>query len=250
MRALRQSAIMILMDNSTSFVLSSVSFFCPAYNDEGNLPELIPTVVSFLQKHSIKFEITIYDDGARDRTGEVADELARKFSHITVVHHEKNKGYSATLKEGFENAKYDYVMYTDGDNQYDVQEFGPYLNLLKDNDVIAGYATKKAVSAFRKFQSWIHNTIINILFFNHLKDINCSMKIFKKEVLKNMEIKSNSVGAFIDAEIMLKANRLGYKISQFPVTQYERKSGLASGSKPKLVLNTIKDMVRLRLNIL
>jgi glycosyltransferase involved in cell wall biosynthesis len=230
--------------------LSSVSFFCPAYNDAGNLPDLIPVVVDFLRKNSEKFEITIIDDAAKDGTGRVADELARKYPNIQVIHHERNKGYNATLQEGFEGGKYDYVMYTDGDNQYDVREFAPYLHLLQSNDVIAGYATKKAVSLLRRSQSFIHNFLINILFGVHFKDINCAMKIFKKPVLDSIPIRSTPRGAFIDAELILKATRLGYKIAQFPVTHYARKSGIASGSKPALVLNTIQDMIKLRFNLI
>ncbi len=235
---------------SNKFIFPSVSFFCPAYYDEGNLPDLIPNVFNFLSKNSKKFEITIIDDGAGDNTGSVADELAKQYPYIQVIHHKKNKGYSATLKEGFEMGKYDYVMYTDGDNQYDVKEFEPYLYLLETHDVLVGFATKKAVSTFRKFQSWVHNTLINILFFVHFRDINCAMKIFKKPVLDKININSNPYGAFVDAELILKAKKLGYKIAQFPVTHYEKKGGIASGSKPRLILNTIIDMLRLRLNLL
>ncbi len=236
--------------NNQDFKLSSVSFFCPAYNDGGNLPDLIPAVHSFLTRNSEKFEIVIIHDGGKDNTGEVADELAQKFSNVRVIHHEKNKGYNATLKEGFEGGKYEYVMYTDGDNQYDVNEFEPYLHLLKDNDVIAGYATKKAVSEMRKFQSLVHNTLINILFLSHFRDINCAMKIFKKPVLDKITINCNPYGAFIDAELILKSKALGFKIAQFPVTHYERKTGLASGSKPKLVWDTFKDMLKLRFGLM
>jgi glycosyltransferase involved in cell wall biosynthesis len=238
------------MNNQKSFKLSSVSFFCPAYNDEGNLPDLIPNVFKFLSENSEKFEIIIIDDGGPDKTGEVADELAQRFPNTRVIHHSQNKGYTATLKEGFETGKYDFVCYTDGDNQYDINDLGPYLYLLQNNDVIAGYATKKAVSNFRKFQSWVHNTLINILFLTHFRDINAALKIFKKPVLDKIKINSSPYGAFIDAELILKAHKLGFKIAQFPVIHYERKSGVASGSKPKVILNTIKDMVKLRLNLL
>ncbi len=232
------------------FKIKSISFFCPAYHDALNLPDLIPNVFNFLQKHSEEFEIVIIEDGSPDNTGEVADNLAKKFPYTRVIHHAKNKGYTATLKEGFENAKYDYVMYTDGDNQYNIWDFEPYLHLLKTNDVISGYAVKKAVSLFRRFQSWVHNSLIKILFLVNFRDINCSMKIFKKKVLNSIEIKSSLYGGFIDAELILKSKRMGFKVAQFPVVHYERKSGIASGSKPKVVLNTIKDMILLRLNLL
>lgn len=230
--------------------LNSVSFFCPAYNDAGNLPDLIPAVVLFLQRNANKFQITIIDDGAKDGTDQVADEMVRSYPNVKAIHHKKNKGYNATLKEGFESGIYDYVMYTDGDNQYNVMEFEPSLHLLKTNDVIAGYAIKKAASPFRKFQSWVFNIIVNILFLSNFKDINCAMKIFKRPVLEKIKINCNSRGAFIDAELILKAKKLGFKIRQFPVTHYERKSGVASGSKPGVIWNTIKDMIKLRLNLL
>ncbi|MEK7180171.1 MAG: glycosyltransferase family 2 protein [Patescibacteria group bacterium] len=236
--------------NKDIFKLSSISFFCPAYNDALNLPELIPNVSKFLEKHTSLYEIVIIEDGSPDKTGEVADTLSRQFPHVRVIHHEKNRGYSATLKEGFEKASYDYVMYTDGDNQYNVFDFEPYLQLLEQNDVIAGYAVTKAVSSFRRFQSFVHNFLISILFLTHFKDINCSMKIFKKKVLQEIEIKSNPSGAFIDAELILKARQKGFKIRQFPVVHYARRNGIASGSKPSLILNTVKDMVKFRLGLL
>jgi glycosyltransferase involved in cell wall biosynthesis len=235
------------MDNQK---LSSVSFFCPAYNDAGNLPDLIPNVHKFLTEHTEKFEIIIIHDGGEDHTGEVADEMALKFSNTRVIHHAQNKGYTATLKEGFEVGQYAYIMYTDGDNQYDVFDFEPALYLLQSNDIISGYAIKKAVSPYRKLQSGIHNFIINILFGVSFKDINCSMKIIKKEVLSRITINSSPFGAFVDSELLLKAKKLGYKIAQFPVVHYERKSGIASGTKPALILYTIKDMLRLRFNLL
>lgn len=232
------------------FKIKSISFFCPAYHDALNLPDLIPNVFEFLKKNSEEFEIVIIEDGSPDNTGEVADKLAKEFPYVRVVHHKKNEGYTATLKEGFENAKYDYVMYTDGDNQYNIWDFEPHLYLLETSDVIAGYAVKKAVSPFRRFQSWVHNFLIRVLFLVDFKDINCSMKIFKKKVLKSIEIKSSLYGGFIDAELILKAKKMGFVVSQFPVVHYERKSGIASGSKPRMILNTVKDMILLRLNLL
>lgn len=228
--------------------LSSVSFFCPAYNDAGNLPELIPTVSEFLSKYAEKYEIVIIEDGSPDKTGEVADDLATKYPNVRVIHHIKNLGYGRTLKHGFLDAKYDYVMYTDGDNQYNVKEFGDYLSLLGDSDILHGYVTEKAVSTARKIQSSIFNFIVKVIFFTNVKDVNCSMKIYKKEVLNSIKIESNS--AFIDAEMILKAKRKGFNVAYFPVTHYERATGLASGSKPNIVIGTIIDMIKFRFGLL
>ena len=226
----------------------NISFFCPAYNDEDNLPNLIPVVHKLLSEVSNKFEIIIVEDGSPDRTGEVAEQLARQYPYIRVIHHSKNLGYGVTLKDGFENSKYDYVMYTDGDNQYDVNEFMPALPLLEDVDIISGYAKKKAVSFRRRIQSQLFNHLVRILFGVNLKDINCSMKIYNRKTIDAIDIKSNS--AFIDAEMLIKAKKNDFSIAQFPVTHYEREGGIASGSKFSVVVDTIKDMVRFRLGVL
>lgn len=230
--------------------LSSVSFFCPAYHDAENLPDLIPAVHAFLAKHARVFEIVIIEDGSPDDTGKVADDLARRFANVRVVHHAKNQGYTATLREGFQGARYDYVMYTDGDNQYDITDFEPYLHLLAENDLISGYARVKAASRRRALQSLVFNALIALLFFRWYRDVNCSMKIIRRDALARIPLRSNPRGAFIDAELVLRAQRAGLRIAQFPVTHYARKSGIASGSKPGLIWETLKDAFKLRMGML
>lgn len=228
--------------------LSSVSFFCPAYYDEKNLPILIPYVVQLLKEITDIFEIIIIHDGSPDKTGEVADRLAREFSYVRVIHHPKNLGYGVTLRDGFLSAQYDYIMYTDGDNQYDVHEFLPYLHLLETADIMSGYAFQKAISFCRKAQSFVYNWLIKILFFTEYRDINCSMKIYKRKILNAISIKSGS--CFIDAEMIIKSKKAGFEIAQFPVTHFPRAKGLASGSKMSVIASTVIDMIKFRIGLL
>jgi glycosyltransferase involved in cell wall biosynthesis len=160
---------------------SSISFFCPAYNEEKNLPHLIPKVDALLSSLSDTYEILIIENGSRDRTAHVADELAKKYQHVRALHYEKGLGYGGALIEGFKEAKYDFVCYTDGDNQYDVEELREGFALLDSADVASGYVRAKAVSTYRKVQSVVFNMLISILFFVRIRDINCSMKIYKRK---------------------------------------------------------------------
>jgi len=228
--------------------MPSVSFFCPAYHDEKNLPVLIPRVHQFLSEVADTFEVIIVHDGSPDKTGEVADRLAVQFPHVRVLHHPKNMGYGATLRDGFMAARYDYVMYTDGDNQYDVREFSPYLHLLRTADVLSGYVTQKAVSPRRKVQSLVYNGLIAALFFVRCRDIDCAMKIYSRKAIASMSLKSTS--CFIDAEMIIKSTRAGLKVAQFPVTHFPRMEGLASGSKPAVIAATVRDMLKFRLGLL
>jgi glycosyltransferase involved in cell wall biosynthesis len=228
--------------------LSSVSFFCPAYHDEKNLPRLIPAVVAFLEGVTDTYEILVIHDGGPDRTGAVADELAAAHPRVRVIHHARNLGYGATLKEGFRTARHDYVMYTDGDAQFDVREFGPVLPLLDSHDVLSGYALTKAASFGRKVQSFAYNALLFVLFGSRWRDANCSMKVYKRRVLDRIDIRSTS--AFIDAEMLLNARRAGFSIAQFQVTHYPRLEGVAHGSKPLVIAGTIWDMLKFRLGLL
>ncbi len=226
---------------------STFSFFCPAYHDEANLPLLIPKVHAFLAAIADTYEIIIVEDGSPDRTGAVADQLAKTYPCVRVIHHPKNMGYGAALKTGFQSARYEYVMYTDGDNQYDVQESLPFLHLLNNADILSGYALKKATSWWRKLQSITYNIVLAILFGHYLRDVNCSMKIIRKSVLDSLKLESAS--AFIDAELILKARRQKYRILQFPVHHYARTAGRASGSRLSVIIPTIKDMLHMRFRL-
>jgi glycosyltransferase involved in cell wall biosynthesis len=225
-----------------------MSFFCPAYNDEENLPELIPRVHGFLSRIADAFEIIIIEDGSPDRTGEVADQLASQYPEVRVIHHATNRGYGATLREGFRIARHDYVMYTDGDNQYDVTEFLPHLSDLADADILAGHATKRPLTVRRRLQSAVYNFLIGLLFFSYFRDVNCSMKILSRGALGSIELVSDS--AFLDAEILLRAKRKGLRVKQFPVTQYQRTKGVGSGSNLSVILPTIRDLFLFRLGLL
>lgn len=220
----------------------TISFFCPAYNDEKNLPILIPKVIKLLKKIASKFEIVIIEDGSPDETGKVADQLAHKNPKIIrVVHHKKNLGYGAALRRGFKEAnKYDFVFFTDGDNQFDVNELEKFVPFFSSFDAVVGYRTNRALNFMRIVQTFIFNYLIRILFGVKVKDINCSMKVIKKSVLNKLDLKSNS--SFIEAEFFIKLKREKAKVKELGVSHYPRTHGVASGGKPVVVLNTLKDM--------
>jgi glycosyltransferase involved in cell wall biosynthesis len=227
---------------------SSISFFCPAYNEEKNLPEVVAKAHGLLSSLTDTFEILIIENGSRDRTAEVADELAKKYPGVKAMHYAKGLGYGGALMEGFKHAKYDYVCYTDGDNQYNLDELRTGFDLIENADVTSGYVRAKAVSPFRKIQSHIFNLLIMLLFLVKIRDINCSMKIYKRKVLETIPIKSRS--AFIDAEMLIRAYRAGFTIAQFPVTHFHRTSGVAIGSKPSVIWETFVDLLKYRFNLL
>lgn len=226
-----------------------ISFFCPAYYDEENLPALIPKVVECLEKVASDYEVIIVEDGSPDNTAKVADELAAKYDKVRVVHHAENRGYGGALRTGFAEAKrFETVFYTDGDGQFDICEIDRLIALLDTADVILGYRINREDTLMRRFQSKVFNFTGRLFFKVRVKDINAAFKLFKRPVIDSMTITSDSVA--INVEMLAKAKKNGFKIAETGVTHYPRTAGPASGGKPSVILGTIKDMARVHRELL
>jgi glycosyltransferase involved in cell wall biosynthesis len=222
-----------------------LSVFFPAYYDEGNIAKVVESAVKVLEELKLKdYEVVVIEDGSPDRTGEVADEMALRFEKVHVIHHEKNMGYGATLKDGFTSAKLDYVFYTDGDNQFDLNELKRFVALVPYADMIVGYRKKKQYSLYRKFTSLSYNYLLKLIFGLDYWDIDCAFKLFRRDLFDKITI--NSVDAFIDAEIMLKAKLLGYTSIEMGVTHLPRVDGVSTGARPSVILRTIKEVFEYR----
>lgn len=223
----------------------SLSVFFPAYYDEKNIGKVVESAVRVLDELKLKdYEITIIEDGSPDKTGEAADELALRFEKVKVIHHKKNMGYGATLKEGFLTAGLDYVFYTDGDNQFDLDELKKFVALIPYSDIIVGYRKQKQYSLYRKFTSLCYNYFLRLLFDIHYWDIDCAFKIFPTRLFKEIQIES--VDAFIDAEIMLEAARLGYTTTEVGVLHLPRVDGISTGARPSVIFKTIGEVLNYR----
>lgn len=223
----------------------TLSVFFPAYYDEKNIGKVVDSAVKVLEDLKLKdYEVIIIEDGSPDKTGEVADSLAEKYPKVRVIHHEKNLGYGATLKDGFLNAKLDYVFYTDGDNQFDLEELKKFVALIPYSDIVVGYRKKKQYSLYRKFTSLCYNYLLKLIFDISYWDIDCAFKLFNSDLFKKINI--DSIDAFIDAEIMLKANLLDYTVTELGVLHLPRVDGVSTGARPSVILRTINEVFQYR----
>lgn len=223
----------------------SLSVFFPAYYDEKNIEKVVVAAINVLEELKLKdYEVIIIEDGSPDKTDEVADMLAEKFSKVRVIHHEKNMGYGATLKDGFLNAKLDYVFYSDGDNQFDLNELKKFVALIPYSDMVIGYRKKKQYSTYRKVTSLAYNFLLRFLFDIDYVDVDCAFKVIKTDLFKKINI--NSVDAFIDAEILLKARLLGYTTTEVGVKHLPRVDGISTGARPSVIFRTIKEIREFR----
>jgi len=124
--------------------LSSLSVFFPCYNEEKNVPIVVSQALQILPKFAKKLEIIIVDDGSTDHTRKVADQLSARDERVRVIFHDHNLGYGASLRTGFNESRYDWIFYTDGDSQFDLAELEKLVKRSTKNQVILGYRANRA----------------------------------------------------------------------------------------------------------
>ena len=233
---------------SDSEKINSISVFFPCHNEAGNVQALVQKTDQVLRKLTDDFEIIIVDDGSSDGTAEIAARLSNQMQTVRAIHHENNLGYGAALQSGFRAASKELVFYTDGDGQFDIAEIEVILPLIKEYDIISCYRVHRQEGFIRKLNGWCWTKLVCFLFSLKLKDIDCGFKLFKREIFDNIEMLST--GALIDTEILARAAKKGYTITQVGVTHYPRKEGISSGANLKVIFRAFKELIRLRRQIL
>jgi glycosyltransferase involved in cell wall biosynthesis len=221
----------------------SLSLFCPAYYDEKNVDKVVEGALAAVEEMGLRdYEIIIVEDGSPDRTAEVADALAARHERVRVIHHGVNKGYGTALKTGFEAARYEYVFYTDGDNQFNLDELKRLVALCPYADIVAGFRVYKQYTFYRKLTSRIYYLVLKYLFDLPDRDINCAFKLYPTRLFREFTIESKA--GFIDAEIALQARMRGYRTLEVGVSHLPRKDGVALGASSSMVVKTIREMLR------
>lgn len=219
-----------------------ISFFFPACNEQDTVEELARRADAVLRDLTSEYEVIIVNDGSTDRTEEIADRLAAENRRIRVVHHDTNRGYGVALRSGFAAAKLDLVFYTDGDLQFDVGELAKLIPLIDEADIVSAYKIRRMDGTQRRVVSWVYNTSLHVFFGLNVRDVNCGFKLYRREVFDKITL--TSTRGLIDAEVLLKARRAGFRIAQVGVTHFRRRAG---GSRYRIreIVMTMIQMVGL-----
>lgn len=233
---------------SSSHPVHSLTVFFPCYNEINAVRPLTEKALRVLSEICEDYEVLLIDDGSRDGTSELADQLAQEHPEVRVIHHGQNKGYGAALQSGFRGASKAYVFYTDGDGQFDLEELPGLLYLMNDCDVVSAYRINRQEGFVRKLNAFCWTKLVGFMFSLKLKDIDCAFKLYKKADLDQIEMVST--GALIDTEILARLRRKGCRIAQVGVRHYPRIAGKATGANIKVILKAFRELFKLRKRIL
>lgn len=228
-----------MMDNNCA-----LSVILPAYNEEGNLEDVIKATNNFLlgQKIFKEYEIIVVDDDSRDNSRHILKKLEGEIDCLKVVTHSVNLGYGKAIMSGVNNSKYSLLLFMDADGQFKIDSINEMLKYISIYDIIVGYRRNRRDPLYRTVLGKINTFLVFLLFGLKFKDINCGFKMLKRKVML-FSYKSN--GGLFYTELLLKVKNKDFKIMEIPVEHFLRSKGRATGGSWKVVVEAVKDMIGL-----
>lgn len=232
-----------------SFKLNeSVSVMISAYNEEGNLAHLVRETLRDAKKIANDFEVVVVNDGSKDRTAQVADSLAKTYKNVRVIHRKKNQGLALTWRTGIKACRKDIILYIEGDGQQPFRDQIELFKKIKNADLVLGYRSfRYDYTPFRLAMSYGYLFLIWLLFNLKYKDVGWS-QAYRRKIFDKIEMKS--VTPFFDTEVIIKAQRLGFRVTEARSFYRSRKAGTTSLGDLKTAYQMFEEMVKFRLGLL
>jgi glycosyltransferase involved in cell wall biosynthesis len=228
-----------------------LSVFFPMWNEE----DYVERTVTRAQEECelmvrsgaiLDYELIIVDDASTDRTPELADKLAALDDRISVIHHPVNRKLGGAMKTGFAAATGDLVLYTDADLPFDLADAAKAVRLMAyyEADVVSAFRfDRTGEGPLRTVYTFCYNFLIRRMFGVRMRDINFAFKLCRTRIFDHVEL--HSEGSFIDAELIIRAKKLGYSVIQFGVDYFPRTRGestLASGSVIRAIVREMRQL--------
>jgi len=241
--------------NPTGPTFEKLSVFYPMWNEEDYIERALAfgkrACEDLVERGDIQdYELIVVDDKSTDRTPELADALAANDPHVRVIHHERNRKLGGSMKTGFAAATGDLILYTDADLPFDMNELPRAVRILReyDVDIISAYRfDRTGEGTLRSLYTFVYNGLIKTLFGVKVRDINFAFKLCRARIFDHIELKSE--GSFIDAELVIRATRMGYEIMQMGVDYFPRTRGESTLSSLGVIGTILTEMWSLRADL-
>ena len=199
---------------------TKLSIIIPVYNEEKTITEVVSRVLK-VPLNNIKKEIIIVDDFSTDKTKEALDKI--KSDNIKLFYHQKNMGKGSAIRTALRHATGDIILIQDADLEYSPEDYPKLISPILDKKTNVVYGTRLSYIKSHKrnmywlhyFGNWILTLITNILFNSRLTDMETCYKVFTKEVIENIKLRSKRFD--FEPEITAKILKSGHNIYEVPI---------------------------------
>lgn len=199
-----------------------VSVVVPVYNEEENLPVLIPQIAEVLGPLGKTYEMIFVDDGSQDHSRRLLKEMALQYPQIRILGFKKNCGETAAGAAGIKEARGGIVITIDADLQNDPKDIPRMLDYLKEYDMVTGWRQKREDSWVKRITSRIANRIRNSLSGEEIQDSGCTFRAYKRECLRDIKL-YKGMHRFIPTLVKME----GYRVIEIPIAHHPRKFGVS-----------------------
>jgi glycosyltransferase involved in cell wall biosynthesis len=221
-----------------------LSFVYPMYDENGDIETVIRSSHRVGKAACEAFEIIVVNDCSTDGSGESVEGLKAEFPESRVIHHRQNRKLGGSLKTAFAAVTMDWVLYMDSDLPVAFEDVERVLRIVPDGvDMVSGYRLGRAKGILREAQSWGYSGVLRTLFGLRVRDVNFAFTLFRRELVAEP---LQSEGSFIDAEMLLRAQMLGYDIRQAGLPYHMRKAGQSTLGSPKVIPKLLREMLAFR----
>lgn len=217
-----------MLDNTSK----TLSILIPVYNEEENIVPLVERLTQVLKKTEKIYEILFIDDGSTDGTLDVLLNITKKNPNIKVISFSRNFGQTAALSAGIDSSKGDIIIPMDGDLQNAPEDIPLLLQKIEEGyDVVSGWRKdRRDPFLSRRLPSMIANKIISFIGGVHLHDYGCTLKAYRREILKNIRLYGE-----MHRFIPIYAQWVGARVSEIPVHHFRRRSGVSKYGMKRIV---------------
>ncbi len=220
-----------------------LSIVLPVYNELENLPLLTRELHNVIQGLTYTTEIIMVNDGSTDGSLEEMQRLRDMYQdlNIRIICLDKNHGLTAALAAGFERARGDWIVSLDADLQNDPADIPKLLTHVPEYDVVIGWRQVRHDNLVRKISSVIANTIRNLTTHETVKDVGCTLKVYKKEYLDKLKL-YNGLHRFLPTLLKLE----GARVTEVAVNHRPRIHGKPKYNISNRLFASLKDLFAVR----
>jgi glycosyltransferase involved in cell wall biosynthesis len=224
--------------------LPGLTVVLPCFNEAPNIAQAIREATSAAAWAADDVEVVVVDDGSTDGTALFAADAAAGMSHVRIVEHDRNRGYGAALVSGLRAARMPWVLLTDADLQFDLDQLERFLPLAPDADLVLGWRIERQDPLHRRLNAAAWNRLVRRAFGLEVRDVDCAFKLVRRDLVQDIPL--TSTGAMISTELVVRAKAQGARIAELGVEHRPRIAGEQSGASPRVVLRAFRELSELR----
>lgn len=219
--------------------LAGVTVLLPCLDEEANVVQAVAEALAAGGRCARAVEVVVVDDGSRDGTRAAATLLASLDSRVRVVVHDRNRGYGAALRSGIASSRMPWVLLTDADLQFDLEQLDTMLDIARESDLVAGFRIKRRDSWPRRAAAYLWNLLMRRTFAVAVRDVDCAFKLVRGPALRALPLRTD--GAMISTELLTRARLEGWRIAEVGVQHRPRRAGEATGANAKVVMRAFAE---------